>query len=135
LQLYLITLKRQGLIADWYAGRIAPGENRKEQVEQHLKSADIILLLISPEFINAEDLYRARILEKRRRAMEAIIIPILLRPTEGWQKYLLVGNIQSIPRGGKAITEYTDQSTTLDEVTRDIRAIVEKLRTVDLFNA
>jgi hypothetical protein len=130
LQSHLFTLKRLGLITDWYAGRITPGENRKEQVEQRLNSADIILLLISPDFINSEDLYRARTLEKRRRANETIVIPILLRPTEGWQQYLMPSNLQSIPRSGKAITEFSDPGTALAEVVREIRSVVEKLRSV-----
>jgi hypothetical protein len=130
LQLHLAILKRLGLITDWYAGRIMPGENRREQVEQHLNSADIILLLISPDFINSEDLYKARTLEKRRRANEAIIMPILLRRTDGWQQYLAPGNLQAFPRDGKAISDAPDLDTALAEVAREIRYIVEKLRSI-----
>lgn len=130
LQLHLAILKRLGLITDWYAGRIMPGENRQEQVKQHLNTADIILLLISPDFINSEDLYRARTLEKQRHANEAIIIPILLRPTEGWQQYLAPGNLPVFPRDGHAIDDAPDPNIALIEVAREIRSIVEKLRSI-----
>ncbi len=72
---------------------------------KHLNMARIILLFISPDYVASEqnntEVTRAM---ERHDAQEATIIPIILRPTAGWQDAPF-GKIQSISRGGKAITE------------------------------
>ena len=49
LEIHLSNLKRQNIITSWYDGNIAPGAELKPQIMDHLKSAQIILLLISAD--------------------------------------------------------------------------------------
>ena len=47
LEKHLMSLKRQGLIDSWHDRRIAPGEEWASSIDENLRSADIILLLVS----------------------------------------------------------------------------------------
>ncbi len=128
LQNQLVLLKRQNLITDWYAGKIIPGQEISQEIFKHLNMARIILLLISPDYVASEqyDTEVTRAME-RHHALEATVIPIILRPTAGWQDAPF-GKLQSIPRVGKAITEMSNRDVAFEQAAREIREVVERLR-------
>src|SRR6184192_1650305 len=81
LKAHLRPLQRQGLIDVWYDRDISAGTNWEQQIKEQLNTAQIILLLISPDFmasdyINNVELKQA--LERDQRG-EARVIPIILR--------------------------------------------------------
>ena len=51
LEVHLSTLKRQGLLSSWHDRRILAGAEFGNAIDENLDSSDIILLLISPDFI------------------------------------------------------------------------------------
>ena len=57
LHAHMAPLERLGLIQSWYDRDIAPGAEWKEQIDDHLREADFILLLISAAFINSTYCY------------------------------------------------------------------------------
>src|SRR6266487_1759942 len=82
LRKHLIPLQRQELITLWADIDIDAGEEWEKVIDQHLNTAQIILLLISPDFMASEYCYSKemmRALERHKRG-EARVIPILLRP-------------------------------------------------------
>src|SRR5437899_1451680 len=87
LEMHLRTLVREGLIAIWHDRDISAGSDWDREISQHLNTASIILLLISPDFIASEYCYDVEIEKALRRheAGEACVIPILLRPTD-WKR-------------------------------------------------
>src|SRR5262245_14882000 len=81
---HLMLLKRQGLLKEWYDRQIDAGDEWKDEIEANLNSADIILLLVSVDFIASEfcwgkELTRAL---ERHNAGEARVIPVILRPVD-----------------------------------------------------
>ena len=128
LQKHLILLKRQELITDWHSGKLAPGEKPSEQIKKHLDTAKIILLLISQDFMFSEHHDTVEV----KRAMErhnkdAIVIPVLLRPTNDLDKAPF-GKLLAIPRNHKPISKWSDKDEAFVEVAREIREVVERLR-------
>src|SRR5438067_3302710 len=86
LEMHLTTLNRLYNLANWHDRKIIPGENWEQVIDQHLSTADIILLLISPHFMASDYCYgkeMQRALE-RHQAGTCRVIPILLRPTH-WE--------------------------------------------------
>src|SRR5437763_11040261 len=80
-------LKREKMISQWYDGEIKAGREWRGEIESHLNSADVILLLISAAFAASEfcfsmEMNRAM---ERHDAGEAVVVPILLHPCD-WQK-------------------------------------------------
>jgi hypothetical protein len=127
LEVHLSALKRQGLITSWHDRRITAGSEFAAQIDQHLDSADLILLLVSPNFIASDycyDLEMTRAMEKHRTG-EARVIPVILRPCD-WHD-LPFGKLQAVPKDGKAIKTWPD----IDEAFLDVvRAIKTALKSV-----
>src|SRR6266567_3475590 len=60
LKKHLSPLKRQGHILYWYARMVSPGKETIHEIDNHLNEADIILLMISPDFINSDYYYNGQ---------------------------------------------------------------------------
>src|SRR2546427_5904176 len=79
---HLSTLRRTKHIITWDDHKIQPGLEWKQAIDKQLNSADIILLLLSPHFIESDHCYNvemSRALERHKKG-EARVIPIILRP-------------------------------------------------------
>jgi tetratricopeptide (TPR) repeat protein len=103
LQTHLGVLKYQQLITDWHDREIRAGEEWAKQLQVHLDTADIILLLISPDFLNSayiNSVEMKRALE-RHDAGEARVIPIILVPV--YWKDTPFSKLQVLPTDGKPV--------------------------------
>lgn len=124
-------LKRLNYITDWYEGMLTPtaGEEPDEQVMQHLNSARIIVLLISPDYMYSEKLNTVHVERamERHRSGEATVIPVLLRSIDNW-KEAPFGKLLTIPRNGKPISKWQDRDEAFAEVAKEIRTVVTNLR-------
>jgi serine/threonine protein kinase len=123
----LTLMKRNGLITDWYDCNIDAGADWKREMDIHLNGADIILLLVSPDFIDSDycyDLEMARALE-RHEVGEATVIPIILRPAS-W-KETPFGKLKALPEGEKAVTIWSNRDEAFLQIAEGIQKVVEKL--------
>ena len=123
----LALLKRNGLITDWYDRNIDAGAEWAHEIDIHLNSAELILLLVCPDFIASDYCYNlemARALE-RHEAGESSVIPIILRPVS-W-KETPFGKLQALPEGGKAVTTWSNRDEAYLQIAEGIRKAVEKL--------
>jgi cell division protein FtsA len=120
LDLRLKPLERLGLVKSWYDGEITPGSPWAEEIDNHLNTADIILLLISPEFIASDSCFSEEMVQAiaRHDAGDACVIPILLRPTL-WQDAPF-SKLQMLPKGAQAVTSWPDRDEALLHVTKGI---------------
>jgi TIR domain len=100
---HLTLLRRQGLITIWSDTDISPGSNWEQEIEKHLNAANIIVLLVSSDFMASDYCYSKemfRSIERHDRG-EAIVIPIILRPVY-WQGAPFA-KLQALPTGAKPI--------------------------------
>jgi hypothetical protein len=129
LKKHLSMLKRQGLIKDWYDRRIGAGKELNGEIYTHLNAADIILLLVSPDFIDSDycwDVEVKRAME-RHEAGEARVIPVILRPVD-W-KDAPFGKLRALPTDGKPVTTWANPDEAFKDIAQGIRAVVEELTT------
>lgn len=120
-------LKRQGLIEPWHDRRITAGENLGEEIDKNLARADVVLCLVSPDFLASDYCYSremARALE-RDRTGAARVVPIILRHCDWHQSPL--GKLLATPRDGKPVMAWADRDEAFNNVTSDIRSALEKL--------
>src|SRR4051794_29872254 len=99
---HLTLLKRQGIIHAWNDREITGGTAWEGQVDKHLNSAGIILLLVSADYLASDycfDIEMTRAMERHERG-EARVIPVILRPVDGWQAAPF-GKLQAAPTDGK----------------------------------
>ena len=128
LEAHLSLLRRQGLLADWHDHKILPGEDRARSIDEHLETASLILLLISPDFLASEYCYGVemqRALERKQNG-EVQVIPIILRPVD-WESAPFA-HLQCLPRDSRAITEWENRDAALRDIARGIRSAIEQLR-------
>ena len=126
LQKHLTLLKRQGRIRDWHDRKILPGQKWERTLDEQLEKADIILLLVSPDFIHSDYCWgreMKRALE-RQESSEALVIPIIVRPTDGWDASL-IGHLQALPRDGKPVTEWASRDRAWANVAEGIRMVID----------
>ena len=128
LKTHLSPLKRQGFIDVWYDRDISAGMKWEKEIDKHLNEANIILLLISPDFMDSDYCYGVEMqqaLERDERG-EARVIPIILRPVY-WQDVL--GNLQALPTDAKPVmsSSWQYQDEALLNVTEGIRKVVINL--------
>src|SRR5437667_11777907 len=83
LETHLSNLRRQNVITSWYDGDISPGSEWESQIIAHLNSDQIILLLISADFIASDFCYSIEMVQAiaRHDANQARVSHIILRPT------------------------------------------------------
>lgn len=128
LEKHLSLLQRQGLIATWTDRRITPGEEWKQQIAQEMEKADILLLLISSDFLCSDycfDIEMKRAMERHAEG-SAKVIPIILRAAD-WQNAPFA-KLQALPREGKPIAKWDDKDEAWLDVNSGLRAIVKKFK-------
>src|SRR6266699_7314919 len=99
---HLRNLRWQGQISSWHDYDINAGEEWQREIYDHLNTAHIILLLISPDFMNSDYCYSIemkRALE-RHNTKEARVIPVILRHVY-WQG--IIGKLQALPKDAKPV--------------------------------
>ena len=130
LDVHLSALKRKDFIDTWYDGQIDAGKEWEMEINNNLSKADIILLLISADFIASDYCFKVEMKKAitRHERGDAVVIPILLKPCD-W-KDLPFSKIQALPQNGKHITSkhWKDDDHALTEIAQSVRGIVEKLR-------
>jgi hypothetical protein len=85
---HLKLLERQAVIKAWHDRDITASEEWKDAIDNHLESANIILLLVSSDFLASDycyDIELKRALE-RHESNEARVIPVILQSVD-WQRW------------------------------------------------
>lgn len=121
LEKQLAMLKRQGVIETWHDRRIGAGENIHTSIDDHINTDDIILLLVSSDFLASDycyDIEMQRAMERHERN-EAIVIPVILRACD-WHSAPF-GKLNAVPRDGKPITQWTDIDDAMLQVAKAVR--------------
>ena len=125
---HLKLLERQGVISAWYDRDITAGTEWEGQIDEHLESAQVILLLISADFLASDycyDIELKRAME-RHELGEARVIPIILRDVD-W-KGATFRKLQALPKNAKPITSWDNEDEAFADVARGIRKAVDELK-------
>jgi Tetratricopeptide repeat/TIR domain len=128
LEAHLAILCKQGLIEIWDKGDIVAGADRTRAADTRLGAADIILLLISPDFL-ASDYVGSVELERamaRYEAQTAGVIPVILRPCL-WRRGAFA-KLQALPTDGEPVTsgKWPSQDAAFVVVAQGIARAVEE---------
>jgi len=127
LEKHLSGLRRQGVISAWHDRRITAGTDLGKAIDNYLDTADLILLLISPDFIASDYCYEremGRAIERHRNG-EARVIPVILRPCD-WHG-LPFGDLLATPKDGLPITMWPNIDQAFLEVVTAIKCALEEL--------
>lgn len=122
LLIHLEPLRRQGLIDAWHDRRIAPGEDLDDTISAELEGADVLVCLVSPDFLASNYCYTrelARALE-RREAGQCDIFPVIV--TSCHWKPTPLGKLMALPRDGLPVAKHAHEDDAWLQVAEAIQA-------------
>jgi hypothetical protein len=111
----------------WHKGKVIPGQEKQRVIDEHLKDARIILLLVSSTYLASKYLYEHEV----KRAMEyhaagtAKVVPVLLSPVL-W-KGTLFGKLEPLPADEKPVSRWNNKSDAFYAIAEGISALIEQL--------
>ncbi len=122
---HLAPLRRSGKIAVWQDRQILPGTEWDAAIKAELAEADIILLLVSPDFIASDYIWMHEIAGamERHERREAVVVPIIVRPCD-WHD-MPFAKVQALPRNAKPVTQYANQDEAWLEIVQGIKRVVD----------
>jgi hypothetical protein len=115
-------LRREGIVATWYDGRISPGSDWSKAIEEQLRQSDLILFLISSAFLKSEYIANVEmvIALELNESRAARVVPVLVEKIRDFKK-LPIGSLQALPTPLKPIRDWQDQVKALDDVVAGLR--------------
>jgi len=126
LESHLAMLRRSGVIETWNDRRIVAGTEFDSEIDAHLESSQLILMLISADFLSSNycyDIEMGRAMQKHSEG-SAVVIPVILRPCD-WHSSPFK-NIMATPTDAKPVTMFGNQDEAFTNVAKDVRRAAEK---------
>ena len=120
----LAQLRREGFIEAWYDRQIGAGRDWAGQINDNLKAADVIVLLVSPGFL-ASDYSNDVEMDcaiQRSDAGEARVVPIILRPCD-WETSRF-GKLQALPTGAKPVVDWKSSDHGFLDAVKQLRRML-----------
>jgi len=127
LEKHLATLRRQNVITGWSDQNITAGSEWKREVNINLKAADIILLLVSPDFMDSDYCYSLELKEalEKYRMKRVEVLPVLLRPAY-WEESFF-GHLQPLPRNAQPVSTWKYPDAAFVDVVKEIKMVAKRL--------
>lgn len=128
LEKHLSALKHEGLIDSWHDRKIRAGDEFENVIDENLKQADVILLLISSDFIASRYCFEIEMKRALERHAEgtARVIPIILRHCD-W-KTMPFAKLMAAPTDGKPIKAWSDIDEAYTDVAGHIRMALATMK-------
>lgn len=117
----LAPLVREGLISLWTDHKILAGKNLDVEIQSQLKRVDIVLLLISPDFIASDYCYciEMETAIERHNNGRSVVVPIILRHAD-WGRTPF-GRLKALPSDAKPVSTWSSPDEAWLDVARGIR--------------
>lgn len=124
---HLRAMERRRVISSWHDREISAGAEWHGEIDRHLRAADVVLLLISPDFMASDYCYDIELAESlRRHALgECVVIPVRLRPVDMDGAPFMA--LQALPSGGRPVVLWEDRDAAFADVAVGIRQAVTRL--------
>lgn len=130
LETHLALLRRQGFISGWHDRKLVPGQEWEPALLKELESSQVVLLLVSADFLASDFAYgreMKRALE-RHEVGEARVVPIMLRECD-WENAPFA-KLQGLPRDANPVTSWDNRDAAWTSVAKGIRQVVQELSVV-----
>ena len=124
---HLDLLKQKNLLDDWYDRKITAGNQIHADIAYHFATSDIILLLLSPDFISSRECQKEMADAVKRRTDDpdrVVVIPVILRPCS-WQDCPELSDLRAIPRDGLPVVKWPDQDEAFLDIYNDLKVVIE----------
>jgi len=128
LKAHLSNLVNNNIIRTWDDREILPGNEWAKDIEYFLETSEIILLLISSDFLASKyctSIELKRAIERHDKG-DAVVIPISLRSCD-WSGAPF-GKIQGLPKDMKAVTSWPNQDEAFTDIVKGISKKIDSFQ-------
>ena len=121
-------IKRRFNIDYWEDRQLFAGDQFEQTILAKLKEADIVCLLISPDFIESDNCFNKEMEQALQKYEQnaGIPIPIIIRRTDEWYAHR-IGQHTALPTDGKPLSQWNDPDDFWADVQKGIRRQVERI--------
>ena len=131
LEKHLSTLKQDGLIDGWHDRKILPGTFFQREIDRNLEDADIIVLLVSSDFLASPACQKeTRDALDMREGQGTTVIPVIIRPCD-W-KSRDIGGLQALPKDGRPVSDWPSRDDAFLNIAEGITAIARDLADIEV---
>lgn len=132
---YLNNLQSQGVITSWHERSISLNKAWLSEIDPYLQTAQLILLLVSPDFVSSDYCYsiEMKYALQRYKTRQARIIPIMVRPVD-WEDTPFF-KFPALPTAAKPITTWPNQQEAFLDLAQGIEAAARELDLNNPFSA
>lgn len=126
---HLASLRRSDFIETWFDGEIEAGKEWESKIFSELEKSDIILLLISADFIASDYCYNVEMKKAilRHDEKKSIVIPVILKHCD-WH-HTPFSKIQALPKNGLPVMDkkWDTEDQALMDAAIGIRTIISRI--------
>lgn len=124
---HLIGLKRKNVIKEWHDRKILAGQHLDNEINKHLLEADIILLMISVDFLNSDYCYEKEMQKALKMHNENIarVIPIIVRKCD-WMESPF-SKLNALPTDAKDIRGWNDEDEAYMNIINGIKDVINDI--------
>lgn len=126
---HLAPLVKNGWCEVFSNQSVLSGEHWDSKISDALHKADMVLFLISSDFMTSEYIHQKEMRHalERYKYGETLIIPVIVRPAD-WQS-LPVNRFAILPKDGLPVSSFTDRDTAWAErVVEPLQELIQKFR-------
>lgn len=123
----LALLEQDGLLTWWFDGKIIPSTEWDKEIRSELEQADIIVFLISTNFLNSsyiQGVEMERALD-RRRLEQAELVSVLLEDCS-WEDRKFA-KYQIIRPGDRPVRNWSRHRSAFNEVEKQLRTVIKRV--------
>jgi hypothetical protein len=124
---HLTALTESGAIKIWHDRKMGPGTDFAMEIDSRVETSDILLLLVSPDYLASHYCYHREMQYAIGRHVAGLsrVIPIILRPCD-WHSTPM-GKLLALPRDGKPVISWQRRDDAWLDVAKGVRRAVTEL--------
>ena len=111
----------------WSDRQITAGTEWATAIDKNLERADVILLLVSADFLASDYCYSVEMKRALTRHNDntACVVPIIVRAVD-WTGSN-IGKLQAVPKDGRPVTSWSNQDEAWTNVAKEIRRTAQEI--------
>lgn len=129
LEKYLNMLVQNEMIEGWYDGNILPGENWNAKIDINLEQADIVVFLVTAEWLASDPCKTEWETAKKwcKSQTNKVLIPIIATPCP-WTDYSDMSLYQALPETANPVSLWSNKEQAWLNIYNGIKSVIESLK-------